>query len=493
MVFYNPDRFFARFLFPGQELLKSVETPYGRLSLFRDNGQISSFSGGMPLYSAGNEAICEEIIHYSFIQSSHIKRAMLVSFDPQCIAVEIAQYGVPEVVYFSTNPWLLDFLPDSLSVPDAGNFNCPRMDIVRFLSSDTSRFDAILFSLPAPSTVYLNKYYADEFIGLLKKRLNPGGIITWTLPTAMNYQSSTALDLNSCVHAAIQRHFRRILLVPGIQLYFIAGDSALTSAIAAEVDRRGIKADYVNSYYIDDGLLQMRINEAESGIRPDSEINSLWRPVGYYNSLRLWLDQHRTGLLFLVTALLFLMIPFLVIRSTKLPSLFAIGFAAASLEYLVMVGYQLAFGDLAANSGILIAIYMVGTALGASGVKKIPLSPARWNSYVALAALLTLLIPFVLFRLNIFTGNRLLLFTCFLLLQTIVALYAGAMYALAVKFTGKQNGTHPAKLYVADLLGATTGMLAISLLAFPLAGLVNTGMMLTGLVLLFLIKSILWK
>jgi spermidine synthase len=493
IILYNPDRFFAGILYPGQELLKTLETPWGRLSLVRNNGQISSFSGGIPLYSEGNEVGCEEIIHYSLIQSSHVDRILLISGDPQCLGSEITQYNAKEIVYFSTNPWLLNFLPDSLSVPRTGSFHTPEMDIVQFLSTDTSHFDAVLLSLPAPSTVYLNKYYADEFIGMLKERLNPQGIITWTLPTAMNYQSTTALVLNSCLYTGIRKHFNGILLIPGTQLYFIAGDSALTSSIAAEIDRRNIKADYVNSWYIDDVLMQLRIDEAEAGIRKDSGINSLWHPVGYYNSLHLWLDQHRAGFIFLVVALLFLVLPFLVLRTKAIPGIYVIGFVAASLEYLVMVGYQLAFGDLAASSGVLISVYMFGTAMGATVTQKLTRTPNWWNAGLALGILLSVLIPFVLLNMNIFTVHRLLLFTGFLLLQLLVAIYAGAMYTLAVNLVTGSEQIHPAKLYSADLLGATTGMLTVSILAFPLSGLTTTGFLVAGLILLFFIKSILIK
>jgi spermidine synthase len=480
----------TRFQFQNEKLLFSKETSFGKISICENQGQLNYYNDGMPLFSSGNTITCEEAIHYNLVQISHPKRILVISGDPVGLCKELAKYKLKRVVYLSVNPYLLSELPDSLKMRGDETFSFPRVEPICFLSIDPGLFDGIIINLNEPSSYFINKYYTDDFLLLAKKHLAKGGLISYALPTAMNYQNNSVIDLNSCLYFSLKKQFDKTILIAGQSLFFIGSDSMLTRNISYEINNLHINTDYVNSNYINDDLLTNQSMEIENAMVSNSVQNSLWHPLGYYKSINYWLSIHQTAkpVVGIVIGIIFIVV-FLNFSITRL-GIFVSGFSTAGLEYLLFCAYQVGFGNFSQQSGFLISLYMSG-ALGGVWIGKRNQTRTKFFRNLPYFAniVLIILISILLKTINLFGMERILLFSLISALLVLSAGITGYIFAQAVYQEQDSGNTSSGYLYGSDLLGASLGMLGISLILFPIFGLSMSTCFLIGIIFVFLLKS----
>jgi spermidine synthase len=154
--------------------------------------------------------------------------------------------------------------------------------------------------------------------------------------------------------------------------------------------------------------------------------------------------------------------------------LFASGFAASTLEVVLLLAFQVLCGSVYHQVGVIVTVFMAGLALGAwmanrpsdSGLRSLSVLAVLIAAY---AALLPLLLP-VLNRLGGSAASLALVKAIIALLTLALAVLVGMQFPLAnrLEFDGTAAGA--ARLYTADFVGACLGALLACTLLIPLIG-----------------------
>ena len=362
--FSNLQKYTDKALFPGQKILDSRCTPYGKVVVTANAGQMNYYENGLLLFSSGNEMFNEEVVHYGMIQHSEPKNVLLISGGISGTLKEILKYHPGKIDYLELNPALIrSAFKFSSTIKDP----CIRVieqDTRRYLKSTTGKYDVALINLPEPSTIQINRFYTSEFFHLLKSRLNPGGVISLGLQSTSDYVSGNAAQLNSTIYQTLQSVFTNVLVLPGQKNYFVASDARLRYDIAGMIKERGIPTQYVNQYYLDDELQKERSKFIVAQLTKSRGINHDLRPIAFFLQIKCWNSFFRDNYLVIGISLLVLfLIIGLSINSISL-GLFSGGYTASSVEIILLIAFQSTFGYVFQMAGVIITLFMMGIAAG---------------------------------------------------------------------------------------------------------------------------------
>lgn len=478
----------AQWLYPGQKILLFHETPYGRFVLTEQSGQKSIINNGSLLATGNNTIECEESVHYPLVQINRWDTVLIISGDLQGMLPELEKYPVRHIDYADINPFWVSVLHDSLDTDQPFTIGFHAIDPLQMLRKTPKRFNAILIQSAGMGTLQENRLFSAEFIGKLKKHLQPGGVSCWSLPTSFNYLNPESRQINSSVFNTLKKYFAHVQLIPGEKLYLIASDSVLNYNIPERIEKLNIKNDYVNQYYIDSTLLLSRINEMKNTLISDIQQNLAFRPSGTFLHIRFWLSQYRFSyysivLFFLLTGVL----AFIFYQSGNSIMLVA-GGAGSALEFLVILGAQILYGSAYQTTGLLIALYMAGMAVGAWAGSRIRTGRIRMTIFSAVIVFLflCLITPLVLTFLH---RSEIADIPGYLLLSALMLVSATIPGLLFALIAGRMTGDAAGTLYAADLTGSAVVLILTTVFIFPVYGLYATGLVLGGVILAGYLRS----
>ena len=103
----NLDLLTRRFLFPGQSIAFFRDTPYGNLTVTRQEEQISLFENGILLFSSNDIIAKEESVHFAMVQRQGPKDVLLIGGGISGAPAEVLKYGMARLDYAEKNPWIL--------------------------------------------------------------------------------------------------------------------------------------------------------------------------------------------------------------------------------------------------------------------------------------------------------------------------------------------------------------------------------------------------
>ena len=475
----------------GQATVFRANSPYGRLVVTDDSGQLTFYENGVPVISTHNIDQIEETVHYAMSQRPDARQVLLLGGGVAGTAREILRYGVDEVTYVEIDPLIIAagrrFLPENLG--DA-RIRTVGTDGRRFVQRTDKHYDVVIVDVPDPSTSQLNRYYTAEFYAEVRRILTPGGVLAFALGHYENYVSPELARLLASAHRTLRQSFAQVRMIPGGRVFFLASDGPLFLDIAARLEQRGLVTRLVNRHYLDAMLAPDRLADLDRAVAQPADINTDFSPALYYYYLRHWLSQFtvRTG--FLGGVLLVLLAAYL-LRLRAVPRvIFAAGFAAAALEVVLLLGFQVLYGSLYRQVGLVVTAFMAGLAVGAwranrrldrgatAGFSPVRLLLLLSCAIAGLAALLPALLP-QLGRLDVLTGSALAGQGVVLLLTFFLAALVGGQFPLAGATGSGGAAATAARLYSADLAGAALGALLVSTLLIPLLG-VTTVCLLTA-------------
>jgi spermidine synthase len=424
------------------------------------------------------------------------------------------------VTYVELDPALLAagrrLLPHNLDDP---GIRIVTDDGRRFVRRTVIRFDLVIVDLPDPSTSQLNRFYTEEFIREVRRVLAPGGVLSFGLGRYENYVSPELARLLASAHRTLTQVFPEVLMIPGGRVFFLSSDQSLDLDIAGRLERRGIHAQLVNRHYLDATLAPDRLADLDRAVARPAAINTDFNPALYYYHLRHWLSQFtvRTGLL---GGILLVLLAAYLLRLRAVPRLlFASGFAASGLEIVLLLGYQILYGSVYRQVGLVVTVFMAGLAVGAwwagrrmAGVQMAQARPALRRpearpkadsapptvalpppspSTIALRllprlalgiAVLGAALPWLL-RLpdRLGSGPGVAGQVLILLLTLGLAVLVGAQFPLAGAADSGESAAAAARLFSADLVGAALGALLVSALLIPLIGVTAVCLLTAGL------------
>lgn len=469
----------------GRTVVFRHNSPYGRLVITNDAGQLTFFENGVPVITTGHFEQIEETVHYAMSQRPDAREVLLIGGGVTGTAREILRYGVERVTYVELDPQIIKagrrFLPGSL--------DDPRIEVVtadgrRFTQLARDRFDVVIVALADPSTFQLNRFYTAEFFAAAARALRADGVLSFGLGRYANYVSPEFGRLLASAHLTLRQSFAHVRMIPGGRVYFLASNGPLGLDIAARLEARGLATKLVNRHYLDATLAPDRLADLDRAVTDEAGINTDFTPELYQYHLRHWLSQFGTAGMWPGGVLVLLLFGYACSLRPVPRAIFAAGFAASALEIVLLIGFQALYGSVYRQVGLIITVFMAGLAAGAwwanrrrwhGGLKAPTFAPARrWIAGLGLAiAGLAALLPIVfgrLGRLDAAVGTEAAGQAVVAVTTLLLAGITGAQFAIAGHAEAHAPTGGAARLFAADLIGAAGGSLLVSAGLIPLFG-----------------------
>ncbi len=460
------------FLFRGQEMLQSTDSPYGNITATRQAGQLNLFGNHLLLFSGDNSQVAAEAVHFALLQADHPKKVLLISGGLAGLPEEILLHtSVKSVDYLEIDPVMISFFRRYHEKVPATTLNLVQEDPRIFLRTRDTRYDAVILSLPEPESFQLNRYYSLEFMRLVKKHLNTGGVFSFTLPVAPNYLNSGMELLFSSLRNTCLSVFKESMVLPGIRATVVASDQSLQSDIAYLSNTKHLDSDYIN-YYINDMDLGLRSRQFEAQLNPEVRVNTDYNTVavrGYYLS---WAEKYGFSMNILwgsAGVLILLTLGFLSFGSRALSAVFAAGMVSSGLQVILLLAYQVVYGQVLGMMALITAVFMGALALGVRAGD----SAFHYSGNRKLLVLLLILalaacsIPLVIRMSQRAVQWPWLVSALFLLATAGPAFVTGRIFSAGTKLVVDMP---VAQLFAADLAGAALGAILAVLIVIPLAG-----------------------
>jgi spermidine synthase len=498
-VFASPlDLELARWTHPN--VRDTADSPYGRITLERLEGQLSLFTNDALTYeSEGTDD--EEFVHLAAIQVAEVRKVLVLGPCLPDLKWELQKLGAGTVHCVALNRvgerlFRIHRPPDERVYPGPWPITRTVADPSRYLEA-AGRFDLILVAMPEPESAQANRFYTREFFARCREHLLPGGVLAFRLGASENLWTPALVRRTASIHRALRVEFDDVLVLPGTTNVLLASGSPLVrdpEVLAARWERRGHETRLVSAPYLRYMVTNDRVAEIEKLLLESrAPVNSDARPICYQYTLMLWLSRFFPVAAFLDlpagdevpwtwyafpaagAALLFLLLRRS--RGLRRGVLVAMaGLLGMVLETVLILYYQVKCGVLYLHLGLLLALFMAGLAGGALLVQwaaPVGKRPARWPGAACLAALAGagLAIAWILAG----GGAEGLLATGAMLLP--VGALTGAVFALASLYRVEDQRAAVSPLYAADVLGGCVGSLAATLLLIPLLGLPGTALL----------------
>jgi len=486
ILFTDLDGPSTRLLYPRQRIVARANSPYGKLVVTESDGQFDFLENGIPIISTRDDQHVEETVHYAMAQRPEARRVLLVSGGISGTAKEILKYDVLAVDYVELDPLILGlgkrYLPASLADARIRVFNT---DGRLFVKQTREKYEVVIIDVPAPATAQLNRFYTVEFLKEMKRLLAEGGVVCFALGQYENYVSPEQARMWSSARLSLHHSFQNVLAIPGSRVFFLASDGPLFGDIAMRIEQRHINTRLVNRHYLEGMLTMDRMADLASATAQPAAMNRDFSPILYYYHLRHWMSQFNFQLGLMQAGLLVLLGFYLIRLRGSAFVLFASGFAASSLEVVLLLAFQVLCGSVYHQVGIIVTVFMAGLGLGALFSNRVSNSGFASLSLLALAiASYALLLPLVLPLLDQVGGSTaaLMLVKAIIALLTLgLAVLVGMQFPLANRVEYDGTAAVASRLYTADFVGAFLGALLACTLLIPLIGVVGVCLLTAGL------------
>ncbi len=481
-----------QFLYPGQEVIYSKDTPYGNLAVTKYANQFNFYENGIPLFSSDNTISNEESVHYAMVQHANPHSILLISGGISGTLKEILKYPVESVDYLEINPALIEIGKNYTSnILNDNRIRIINEDARLYIKKTHKKYDIVLINLPDPSNAEINRYYTLEFFEELKKHLNKFAVISTSLMPTNNYVSEVAAEIHSSLYSTLKLLFQNVIIIPGGRNYFLASERYLSYNITQLIESKAISTEYVNIYYLNDDKIKQESLMIEDAISKKIEINYDLKPTTYLLQLKLWLNQFTESY---IPVGLLLMLPLIIIFlkfNIFSTGLFVTGFSSLSLEVIIIIAFQVIYGYVFQMLGLIIAFFMAGLAIGSYYfIKKLNYNFRSFSLNQYLIGIFALLLPLFIVELSHFSENYLFINFVFIVLILIIGIITGVQFALTTKIRNSDISTIASESYSSELLGSALGALVVTTFLIPYFGIIKVSLMIgivnivTGLLIL---------
>ena len=493
-VFAPPaGRLIEKLYHPNDEIVATRSGPSGRLTITRNGEQVNIFENGILAQSSGNTLICEEMAHFAMIQHPNPRNILVIGGLLSGIDQELVKYSCDYIDMAEPDPQIFRLAKRlNLSQEPIQPLRYIKKSLSLWINSPDIQYDVILVMLPGPQNLSLNRFYTAEFFDRLKNCLTQDGLVSVMLRGTSNYVSKEAIAAIGPVVNAMKTSFEPAILFPGENNYLIAGKANLRLDILSELKSRNIPTLYISEGYFDEDLFKARLAELNKVMESERAVNTDLKPMAYFGQISWWLKHFSTGFLWLLAAIVaILILSSLISRNPAFTGMFLMGAGASGIEIILLFLMQITAGSLYLFTGLLLAAYMAGLALGSiltfTGRSGKFLSGQNFIlSAFTVTTGLSALIAIWMTK----SGSGIGIKTALIVLLTFgTALLSGLFFARLTKIL--PDPLSGGKLYVYDLLGAAFGALIYPMIVIPIFGLLPAiGIIsVSGVLILILLKA----
>ncbi len=511
----------------------TADSRYGSITLTRTGGEFTLFYNGFPSFTYPDPMHAEEVAHLAMLEHPRPREVLLVGGGLNGVVDELLKYPLTRLDYVQLDPEINEVemgeIPHTQELLRDGRLQIFNRDGRYFINHQPpGSYDLVIINLSGPDTAQLNRFYTLEFFEEVKRVLKEGGVLATSAGEPANYISDAQARFLGCIYVTLRRCLKETVILPLSRNYLIATETKgyLTSdyqQILQRLHSRKIKTRFFRDYYLRYNLSPERVNytrkRVESELSRGFILNLDLKPIAYlYNTLhwgthfnleraRLlkWLD--RIKFYHCLTALILLALPVLIWlrlrpgRETTgvISAIGAMGFVSISTEIVILLSFQIIYGYMFYQLGLIVAAFMVGLSFGAILARRF--LERRVNSFrVFLISLLSLaLYPLLLWAVLSLPLSNLTEFSAtmvFMLLTLMGAVVCGLIFQLGADIfikKGEGIGFSAGWINGADHLGAALGALFTSAILIPIFGLINTLIFSTVLVSLSLLILLMGK
>jgi spermidine synthase len=446
------------------EIVRYLESPYGRIVVTKEGPQHTFWESGLPLYSDANIISSEEKIHYPMSQLERVENVLLVSGGLGETLDEVSKYYPKHIDYVELDPYLTDTAQELGLIQKRPSLTIKNTDGRSYIKKTEKIYDAIIIDLPDPDTFQINRFFTSEFFSLAKRILSKGGILSFGLKYSPNYISEIGKKKLSTIFSTARMHFQNVMVLPGGEAYFMCSDGALSADIPAKLRIKSIETTYISSFY-HGNVTRERIKQLQDTIEENEYINTDFEPRVMNIIFQEWFKKHGTSPRPFFLIVLALTIVYLIFMRKEEYLLFSTGLATMGVEMLIVFTFQVIYGYIYLKIGVIITAFLLGLLPGAI-VGNIYREKKMMSIMVSEIVLLCLLLIFFIW-ISLFRGELhqfYFLGYCF-----VFSFFCGFQFPVATEIIGERKSP-AAGCLAADLTGAAVGTLFTGALLIPLWG-----------------------
>ncbi len=452
---------------PEGKLVYYRETRYGRILVYQDQEQFTLFEDGVPVFSNQNVSMAEEIVHYPLAQLERPRRVLLLSAEAG-IMEELQKYQIEELDYVELDPGVTLVQFQFGMIKKIPGLNIIHRDGRAFLADSDKRYDAIIANLPEPDTFQINRFYTDRFFELAAGHLTSGGVLSFSMQGFENYLAEPQRLKLSSLFNTVSVYFKHVLLLPGQKVFFLCSNRPIVGDIPAALEKKGISTDYVSAFFYGN-VTGERIDRLNASLDPSVAVNIDMSPYLMRLMFSQWFAKFQTTPLWFFTVLAVLTLIYLVRISREEFVLFSTGCMTMGSEILVIFAFQIYFGYIYLQIGIIVTVFLAGLLPGAwfgNSLRR------HGKSILALTDGLLIVFLSVLILALLNFSDRLPVWF-YLVFGFGVSLACGFQFPVALYLRGSDDAA-AARTFSADLIGAAGGTLLTSAVLIPYTGIVWT-------------------
>ncbi|MCX5697320.1 MAG: spermine synthase [Candidatus Omnitrophica bacterium] len=494
-----------------ENVLSYRNSLYGNIVVTKQPGQLTFFYNGTPIIVSPHPDITfvEEFGNLPLLFHPHPKDILLISGGAGGLINEILKHPDVRIDYTELDPMIIEAVKNNPDELTAKELHSPRVNIIKmdgifFLRNGRRQYDVIFIGISRISDLTENRFFTQEFFSLAKEHLNPGGILALRLAGSLAYLSQDLKDVNASVLNSLTVSYPFVRIIPGDSNMFFASANrdilqASPSLIAERASTRGITTNLLVLTYLQYRLDPWKVIWFHKSLAgATTRLNQDLRPYAVFKALVLWNKQfsprlagfldslEKIGLLQVAIAILLLtFILFLILRKLKQRvklalslSIFTTGFFGMLITLMLTFSFQVFTGYLYHKIGLLVSIFMAGSAAGSLLIIKN--THAAKHAEVLFIGLELFIVNFTLLCAGIIylmAQHGLLGFPIFSALFFISGLLLGLEFPLAGRiYLGEKAGLGEAcgALYAADLLGGWLAGIAAGVFFLPILGIFAT-------------------
>jgi len=509
-------------LWRGLPIIKSVDSIYGNLAIFKTREQTSFYENGLLLFSYPDEFSSEEAVLYTIAEHPEPKKLLLIGGGVGGALTQALKYKELKIDYVELDPKIVELGKSFLPASEVKSLEDERVKIIhmdgRLLVREKyeeggEQYDLVILNLPDPYNAQLNRFYTKEFFRLVRDLLSDSGIFSFRVSSAENYLSPEHALYISSIYRTLLSEFENVTVLPGSNNIFLASQvDNLTNdwiQIVESLKKKNIQTTFINEHFLSNRLSPQRIEYLLRTIDSfKGKVNYDLKPISYFYNAVLWSAQLKSfeKPLFIFLSKLnptwFFVLGFLISFSflflifqgknlfpgLSLYTVFLAGFSSIAFEISLLLTYQVFYGYIYSQIGIFLTLFMLGLFAGALYIARKKVR-ADFKTLTRLQFLQVLLFFFFLIFLSYI--NR------FYLNPKLLELILGGMIFFS-GFIGGAEFTCANQLYIEnkgikkvgtgyaiDLFGSALSSILVAAILIPLLGIPLT------LWLLFLLNLIL--
>lgn len=446
-------------------IVRYVESPYGRIVVTRDQGLYTFWESGTPLEAGSDPAAVEEKVHYPLSQLDGVENVLLVSGGIGGALDEVRKHRPESVDYVELDPNLTRIAREIGSLEEHPLVSVKNTDGRHYLRTTQNRYDAVILDLPDPDTFQMNRFFTSEFFSLVRERLTPGGVLCFSLEYYPNYLTDVMQRKLSSIWSTARLHFRNVRIIPGGKAYFLCRNGPLTLDIPERLEAKAVPTAYISGYYRGN-VTPDRIAMMEEALDAEEHVNTDFQPKVMSLVFQEWFVKHGTSPKPFLWGIAGFTLLYLLFMRREEYVLFTTGFATMGTEMLVVFAFQVLHGYVYLKIGAIVTAFLAGLLPGAVAGR---LGRER-SGRKLLAADMILVLGLIGFYAWLRFHGTAVSSGWFLAYGFCFSFFCGFQFPSATAIIGEDKSP-AAGCLAADLTGAAVGTLVVGAILIPLLGL----------------------